>query len=140
MNTGLSSATNQTLVSLGSAFDWHAYTQKVWPEADTVTLHAKMGEEIKDLQTSSKLRVVVERNFALNSYLHRNFHHWGYLPAAYTEWWYDMLFLYLHLYRLPVPVTYRHALYTSWVGRPKGAAEAAAAEIRQALKRKQLVN
>jgi hypothetical protein len=140
VNTGFAATTNQALVTLGNAFDWQFYTQKAWPEADTGALHAKMGEEIAHVQTSSEFHVTVERNFALNSYLHRNFHHWGYLPAANTEWWYNMLFLYLHLYRLPVPVGYRHALYADWIARPKGAAEAAAAEIRQALKRNQLIS
>ena len=140
MNTGLTSETAQTIINFGNAFDWYAYAQKVWPGCDTGTLHARMGERVKHMKESSRFFLKAEDNFAINSYLHRNFHHWGHLPEANTEYWYDMAFLYLHLYRLPVPATHQHSLHDNWVRRPKGAAEAAAAEIRQALRRNQITH
>jgi hypothetical protein len=139
MNSGLTSETTQTIINFGNAFDWHAYAQKVWPGCDTGVLHARMGEKVKYLRKAFRLHVKAEENFASNSYLHRLFHHWGYLPEANTEYWYDMAFLYLHLYRLPIPVAYQHSLYNDWVMRPKGAAETAAAEIRLVLRRGQTI-
>jgi len=138
MNTGLTSETAQTIINFGNAFDWYAYAQSAWPGCDVDILHKRMKEKIDHIKTSSRLYLQVEDNFAINSYLHRNFHHWGYLPEANTEYWYNMTFLYLHLYRLSVPTAYRHSLHNEWVKRPKGAAESAAAEIRQALRRNQI--
>jgi len=98
-----------------------------------------MAEKITHYKKSSRFYLKAEENFAMNSYLHRSFHHSGYLPEANTDRWYDMVFLYLHLYRLPVPVAHQHSLYSEWAGRPKGAAESAAAEIRLILRRGQNV-
>jgi hypothetical protein len=139
MNSGLTSETAQTITNFGNAFNWHAYAQKVWPGCDTGALHTKMGEKVKYLKENSRLHIKAEDNFATNSYLHRLFHHWGCLPEANTEYWYDMAFLYLHLYRLPVPTAHQHSLHSEWIKRPKGTAESAAAEIRQVLRRNQLV-
>jgi hypothetical protein len=139
MNSGLTSETTQTVINFGNAFDWYAYAQKVWPNFDTGALHGKMYEKIKYLKESSRFYTRAEENFAINSYLHRSFHHSGYLPEANTDSWFDMIFLYLHLYRLPVPAAHQHSLHSEWVKRSKGAAEAAAAEIRQVLRRGQIV-
>lgn len=139
MNFGLTSDTAQTIINFGNAFDWYAYAQKVWPDCDTGMLHGKMGEKIKHLKESARFYLKAEENFAINSYLHRSFHHSGYLPEANTDTWYDMALLYLHLYRLPVPATHQHALHSEWLRRPKGAAETAAAEIRSILRRGQIV-
>ncbi|GAA4365856.1 hypothetical protein GCM10023185_36530 [Hymenobacter saemangeumensis] len=135
MNTGLSPEATQTIINLGHAFNWYAYAQKKWPGLDDAGLHAEMGQMLQHLKTSAKLYLRADDNFAVNSYLHRTFHHWGSPPEAHTDYWYDMAFLYLHLYRIPVSPDYRHLLYTGWVSRPKGAAEAAAAELRQVLRR-----
>ena len=135
MNTGLTAETTQTIINLGHAFNWYAYARKTWPGRDDAALHAAMGQQLQHLKASSKLYLRADENFAVNSYLHRNFHHWGYPPTAHTDYWDAMVFLYLHLYRLPVSTEYRHLLYAGWVSRPKGAAEAAAAEIRQVLRR-----
>jgi hypothetical protein len=139
MNSGLTPETAQTLINFGNAFDWYAYAQKVGPDCGTGALHGKMGEKIKYIKETSRLHLKAEDNFAVNSYLHRSFHHSGYLPEANTDTWYDMVFLYLHLYRLPVQAAHQHPLHSEWVKRPKGAAEAAAAEIRQVLRRGQIV-
>lgn len=135
MNSGLTPETAQTIINFGNAFDWYAYAQKVWPGCDTGALHGKMAEKIKHLRESSRFYLKAEENFAINSYLHRSFHHSGNLPEANTDYWYDMVFLYLHLYRLPVPVAHQHALHSEWLRRPKGAAETAAAELRSVLRR-----
>jgi len=134
MNTSLSLETEQTILNLGNnAFDWYSYAQKKWSGQEDI--HTRMDQKLKHFKETARLSPIAEVNFAINSYLHRNFHHWGYLPEANTDYWYDMLFLYLHLYRLPVPTTHRHSSYSDWVNRPKGAAETAAAEIRQVLRR-----
>ena len=138
MNTGLSDETTQTIINLGHVFDWHGYARTTWVGRDDAALHAEMGKRVQQMKTTSKLSVRAEENFAVNAYLHRNFHHGGHPPEANTEYWFDMLFLYLHLYRLPVPLLHRHSLHTSWASRAKGAAESAAAEIRQVLRRTQI--
>lgn len=72
----------------------------------------------------------------VNFFLHRSFHHTGWLPEAYTEHWYYMVYLYLHNYRLSAPEKYRHSsMAKEWEQRPQGSAEAAAAEIRKILMR-----
>lgn len=133
MNTELSQSTEQTIINLGHAFDGYAYAVKVWhsPEAGT---HTVLGQHLAQVQESGRLFLNASDNFATNFYLHRTFRHWGWLPAVKTAEWYTMLFFYLHLYRVPVPVAHRHESFISWASRPKGAAEAAAAEIRAVLR------
>lgn len=134
MLTGLATETEQTIINLSHVFDGYAYAVKVWhsPEAGGLTA---LGQRLKQVQESGRLFLNASDNFATNFYLHRTFHHWGWLPGAKSPEWYTMLFFYLHLYRIPVPVAHRHESHAIWVSRPKGAAEAAAAEIRQLLQR-----
>ena len=133
MNTGLTSNADQTIINLAHAFDGYAYVEREWPTAGGPDA---LRHQWSQLQETGRLFSRSENNFAINFYLHRTFHHWGYLPEAKTSDWYSMAFLYLHLYRLPVPESYRHpSLYQGWASRPQGSAEVAAAEIRQALRR-----
>ncbi|QNE42030.1 hypothetical protein F1C16_20630 (plasmid) [Hymenobacter sp. NBH84] len=134
MSTNLTSETEKTIISLGHAFDGYAYAGKVWntPEAE---IHTVLGQRLMQVQESGRLFLNASDNFATNFYLHRSFHHWGWLPAAKSAEWYTMLFFYLHLYRITVPQAQRHESHTIWANRPIGAAETAAAEIRQILRR-----
>lgn len=135
MSTNLTSESEQTIINLGHAFDGYAYAVKVWhsPEAGG---HTALGQRLKQVQESGRLFLNASDNFAINFYLHRGFHHQGWLPEARSPHWYDMLFFYLHLYRTPIPTAHQHpGMGMSWINRPKGAAEAAAAEIRQILRR-----
>lgn len=135
MFTNLTQQTEQMILDLGHAFDGHAYATKALHTSDE-GFHELLGKRVKQIQESGRLFLNAADNFATNYYLHRTFHHWGWLPAAKSAEWYVMLFFYLHLYRVPIPPAYRHAsVYADWANRPKGAAEAAAAEIRQQLRR-----
>jgi hypothetical protein len=136
MDTGLSDATEQAIINLAYAFDGYAYAKESWRLTEE-RVHSTLGERLKQIQQTGRMAVRVADNLAVNFYLHRMFHHWGYLPQASSPYWYDMLFFYLHLYRAPMPVAHqRPGMYQSWANRPKGSAEAAAAEIRQYLSRK----
>jgi hypothetical protein len=140
MSSMLSSGIEQTIINLAHSFDGYAYAKQVWYNPDQ-EVYTTLNERLAQVQESGKFFVRVEDNLAVNFYLHRTFHHWGWLPEAHSSHWYDMLFLYLHLYRTPVPEAHRHPeLYAKWQNRPKGSAEAAAAEIRQVLRRGQLVS
>ena len=133
MNSGLTPKTRQTVVNLAHAFDGYACVAREWPT--TSGLDA-LRHHWSQLQETGCLFNRLENNFAVNFYLHRGFHHQGYLPEEKSSDWYGMVFLYLHLYRQPIPEAYRHpSLYGGWANRPKGSAEAAAAEIRQMLRR-----
>ena len=134
MNTGLSPETDQTIINLAHAFDGYAYAEKAWQLAEE-RVRSTLAERLQQMQQTGLLAVRVADNSAVNFYLHRMFHHWGWLPEARSPHWYDMLFLYLHLYRAPIHAAHQHpAMYMSWANRAKGAAEAAAAEIRQTLR------
>lgn len=136
MNTGLTARTDQTIINLAHAFDGYAYARQALQASDE-GFHEILGKRTLEAQESGKLLLSAADNFATNYYMHRNFHHSGWLPGAESPGWYTMLFFYLHLYRVPVPVAYRHAsAYGEWSRRPKGAAEAAATEIRRALSRR----
>lgn len=131
MRTSLTPETEQTIINLAHSFDGYAYAGQVWLSGDEGRLHEELADRYKKLRTTGRFWLRPEDNFAVNFYLHRTFHHWGHLPETRSPEWYDMLLLYLHLYRLPVANAYRHAaLYPAWASRLKGSAEAAAAEIR----------
>lgn len=133
MSSALTTEARQILILFSSVFDGYRYAEHRW-QLTEAAVHPILNEKWHQVQESSCLLVRAEDNFALNFYIHRTFRHWGELPTAGPAW-YDMLFLYLHLYRLPVPVEYRRAAeYTQWINRRKGAAEAAAAEVRQLLR------
>lgn len=134
MNPGLTTETELAILNLAHAFDGYAYAEQVWrtPEKE---IHATLGQRMMQVQESGRLFLKAEDNFATNFYLHRTFHHWGWLPSAKSTEWYTMIFLYLHLYRIPVPSPHRHELHAAWASRPKGAAESAAAELRGLLRR-----
>ena len=135
METGLTPRTDQTIINLAHAFDGYAYAKQALHTSDE-GFHEILGKRMLEVKESGKLFLSASDNFATNYYLHRNFHHCGWLPGAKSPEWYIMLFFYLHLYRIPVPAAYRHAsAYGEWARRPKGAAEAAATEIRQVLSR-----
>ena len=135
MDTGFSSEIDQTIINLAHAFDGYVYANQVLHISDD-GFHEVLGKRMIQVQESGRLFLKAEDNFATNYYLHRNFHHQGWLPEAKSPQWYTMLFFYLHLYRTPVPMAFRQAsLYADWARRPKGAAEAAATEIRQAMRR-----
>ena len=87
------------------------------------------------VQESGRFFLKAADNFATNFYLHRTFHHWGWLPAAKSTEWYTMIFLYLHLYRIPIPSAHRHESHAVWASRRTGDTESAAAEIRLTLRR-----
>ena len=89
----------------------------------------------KPFQNSRRIPTDPAAALALNYYLHRNFYHWGYLPGPRQVEWMEMIFLYLHTYRLPTPKVFRHQSAKEWEKRPQGAAEAAAAEIRSLMMR-----
>ncbi len=65
-------------------------------------------------------------------YAHRCLHHAGHWWEAGSSDWFATCWLYLHLYRDEVPPEQANAqVVAGWKARPKGRAEAAAAEIRQ---------
>ena len=135
MNTGLTPKTDQTIINLAHAFDGYAYAKQSW-QLPEERVHSALAERLQQMQQTGRLAVRVADNFAINFYLHRSFHHQGWLPEARSSHWHDMLFFYLHLYRAPVPEAHRKTgMYSDWANRPKGSAEAAAAEIRQLLRR-----
>ena len=135
MNTSLTPETDQTIINLAHAFDGYAYAKEAWQLAEE-RVHSTLAERLQQTQQTGRLAVRPADNFAINFYLHRSFHHQGWLPEARSPHWYDMLFFYLHLYRAPIPTAHQHpSMYLSWANRPKGSAEAAAAEIRQLLRR-----
>ena len=134
MNTGLTPETDQTIINFAHAFDGYAYAQQRWPGEEGYG--QRLSQLVADVERTGRLAVSYEENAAANFGLHRGFHHQGWLPEQFTHSWFSMVFLYLHLYRLPVPVAHRHAeMYAAWAMRTKGSAEAAAAEIRQLLRR-----
>ncbi|TGE21543.1 hypothetical protein E5K00_14765 [Hymenobacter aquaticus] len=131
MKSGLTSATEATIGLFALTFDGYAYTEKMWQHRPE-----RAAELREQLHTSGRLSAYAEENFAVNFLMHRDFYSWKHLPENLSPVWYQMLWLYLHLYRTPVPTAFRHAdLYQQWQQRPKGAAEAAAAEIRMILSR-----
>ena len=134
MNSGLTPETEQTIINLAHAFDGYAYAERHWQAEGSS--HQTLPQRWQQMQESNRFFLDSEVNFAVNFYMHRGFRHQGFLPELRSAHWFDMVLLYLHLYRLPIPQKGHHAeFYKSWAHRPKGSAEAAAAEIRQALRR-----
>lgn len=133
METGLTTTTDHSLTSLGHVFDGYAYAREVWqcPEAE---VHPTLEKRLRHVQETGRLFVKQADNLATNFFLHRMFHHWGWLPSARSPEWYTMLYFYLHLYRFPISPTQKFVGQSDWINRPKGSAEAAAAEIRLALR------
>ncbi len=131
---GLSEPIEQLLIDQAHRFDGYA-----WARADGDPKGGGpnyLNERLyQPFQTTLRVPVDPAEALALNFYLHRNFHHWGNLPGPGGADWMQMVLLYLHTYRLPTPKAFRHELAASWEQRPKGSAEAAAAEIRAALTR-----
>ena len=134
MSTNLSPQAEQAILHLGHAFDGYTYAQQVWQAGEEH--HKQLEVRLNQVLTTGRLFLRAADNFAVNFYLHRSFHHWGNLPLADSPHWCTMVFFYLHLYRVPVPEAHRHpGMYPNWAKRPKGSAEATAAEIRQLLRR-----
>lgn len=135
MSIKLTPATEQTIISLGLAFDGYTYARNT-----LIThyegVHEILSRRMTEVQDTCRLLVNDSDNFAVNNYLHRNYQNMGGMPELHSVQWYTMLFFYLHLYRIPVPEAYRYASYDEWAQRPAGAAEAAAREIRQVLSRR----
>jgi len=134
MNSGLTPETEQTIINLAHAFDGYAYAERHWQAEGSG--QQTLLQRWQQIQESNRFFLDPEVNFAVNFYMHRGFRHQGFLPELRSAQWFDMALLYLHLYRLPISQEGRHTeFYKSWAHRPKGAAEAAAAEIRQVLRR-----
>jgi hypothetical protein len=114
-------------------FDGYAYAGTFHPLFGDA--HDHLGHLLRRISTTGKFSMNPSENFAANFYLHRSFR-WsaGELPGTFAPGWFDMVFFYLHLYRQPVPPDHRRDSH-EWQQRPKGAAEQAAAEIRQLLRR-----
>lgn len=135
MDSKLSLDTNQAIINCASRFDGYAYYETI--KKLGVEAPAYIDEAQRYFNSTGKLFGSPVKNMLVNFILHRQFHHWGWLPGAYSEHWYYMVYLYLHLYRLPTPEKYRHSSTANeWENRRQGSAEAAAAEIRKLLMRK----
>jgi hypothetical protein len=134
METGLTPDTEHRLLSLGQVFDGYAYARGVW-HCQEEEVHPTLKKRLQHVQETGKLFLQPTDNLATNFYLHRMFHHWGWLPATKSKEWYTMLYFYLHLYRVPLSVTQQFVSESDWLRRPKGSAEAAAAEVRFVLRR-----
>ncbi len=136
MNPGLTEQTQQTLIDLAHAFDDYAYAEQHGHAEGTS--HKTLPQRWQQMQESNRFFLNPDVNFAVNFYIHRGFRHQGFLPELRSSQWYDMalLYLHLHLYRLPIPQSCRHVeLYKGWAHRQKEAAESAAAELRGLLRR-----
>jgi hypothetical protein len=134
MSIELTRAMENAILHLAHAFDGYAYAKLALPGIEEPIV--KLDVRLNKLASSGRFFLRAEENFAVNFYLHRMFHQWGDLPGARSPHWYDMVFLYLHLYRVPIATAYRHPdMFESWDQRPKGSTEKAAAEIRQVLRR-----
>ena len=136
MSTSLTKKAEQAIISLGHVFNVHTYARQVWLSDDESRLQEEMAARYQKIRGGGHFWLRPEDNFVVNLYLHRMFHHRGYLPEARSPEWYEMVLLYLHLYRVPVLGAHRHnTSYPDWAGRPKGSAEATASEIRLLLSR-----
>lgn len=135
----LTEPTLQLLVHHAHRFDGYAWaqTQRDWNDDGPGYLASRLYEPF---QRTRRIPVDSAAALALNFYLHRSFHHSGYLPVPDQVEWTEMILLYLHTYRLPTPPKFRHISSQDWEQRPKGTAEAAASEIRSLLIRRLLAN
>jgi hypothetical protein len=130
----LANQTQKLLIVHAHRFDGYAWakTQAGGNEGGPDYLEERL---YKPFRQSRRIPTGPAAALALNYYLHRNFHHWGYLPGPSQVEWMEMVLLYLHTYRLPTPTEFRHQSAQDWERRPHGAAEAAAAEIRSLMMR-----
>lgn len=139
-NTLLSTEAESILLSFSSLFNGYTYAKQQWGLTGQ-PMHQRFGELLHQASITGRLSPRPADNFAANFYLYRMFRFtsWDGLPPAYTPEWYNMLLYYLHLYRTPVPTGYPtedEAGFRNWAARPKGAAEATAAELRRLLMRR----
>jgi len=129
----LTPQTEDTIGKLAHAFDGYKYARVRMPSSGdpdgTEALKVLMGQAVQRYQIPTR----TGQAFALNFYLHRNFHHWGNYPAPASPYWYLMVFLFLHLYRSEIRGPYRSQAYIDWSGRRKGSGESAATELRKVL-------
>lgn len=134
MDSKLTHETERAIINCAHRFDGYAYYETV--KKPGVEAPAYLDEAQRYFNSTGKLFNSPVKNMLVSFFLHRQFHHWGWLPSAYTEHWYYMVYLYLHTYRLPTPDKYiNNSMAKEWDQRPQGAAEAAAAEIRKMLMR-----
>lgn len=126
--TGLSAQTQHTLTLCAHRFDGYEYAHQT--SKDPGELLQKLWQHVQ----SGTFHLKPEDNLAVNFYVHRSFRHQGFFAPQRTPAWYSVLFLYLHLYRQPLPTKLqREPGELEWQARAKGSAEAAAAEIRSLL-------
>ncbi|RTQ52291.1 hypothetical protein EJV47_04520 [Hymenobacter gummosus] len=134
----LTSEAQRWICCFAGVFNGYTYCEQHWGLTGP-PMHQRFGELLQHTSTTGSLSPRLADNFAINFYQHRMFRHWGYLPAAYTPAWHNMVLYYLHLYRAPIPAGYptgEEDSPHSWAARDKGAAEATAAEIRRLLIRR----
>ena len=133
LGTGLGNEAMLTIGTCALRFDGYAYAKAHLPHPGSWgdNFQALVGKA----RATGKFSPTPLENFGANYYLHRGFHGQGSLPVRFSPEWYDMAFYYLHLYRLPTPIVYRHESADDWDQRPKGAAERAAAELRALMRR-----
>ena len=130
MSTYLSPDAERTLTAFAAAFDGAAYAHLRWARR-AIPVHL-----LTAYHQSGALPTYPPDCFALNTLLHQRFHANGYLPLGHTPPWHAMLFLYLHLYRQPLPEEWRHKdHYPAWASTPPETTEAVAAELRLLLAR-----
>lgn len=135
MNSNLTQDTEKAITNCAHRFDGYAYYETV--KKPGVEAPAYIAEAQRYFNSTGKLFGSPLKNMLANFILHRQFHHWGWLPEAYSNEWYYMVYLYLHTYRLSTPEKYKHSSSAiDWESRPQGSAEAAAAEIRKMLMRR----
>jgi hypothetical protein len=134
MDTKFTYETERAIINCAHRFDGYAYYETV--KKPGVEAPAYLDKAQSYFNSTGKLFGSSVKNMLVNFFLHRQFHHWGWLPSAYSGHWYYMVYLYLHTYRLPTPEKYSNSsMAKDWEQRPQGTAEAAAAEIRKMLMR-----
>ncbi|MFD2514208.1 hypothetical protein ACFSRY_10045 [Pontibacter locisalis] len=132
MDSKLTHDTTKAIMNCATRFDGYAYFETV--KKPGIEAPAYLIEAQRYFNSTSELFGSSSKNMLVNFFLHRQFHHWGWLPDAYSDEWYYMVYLYLHTYRLPTPEKYRiNSMAKEWEHCPQGSAEAAAADIRKML-------
>lgn len=137
-DTLLTPEAQRWICCFAGTFNGYTYAEQQWGLTEQ-PMHQRFGELLREASSTGRLSPRTADNFAANFYQYRMFRHWGYLPAAHTPDWYNMVLYYLHLYRTPIPAGYPTGEESgphSWAARPKGAAEATAAELRRLLMRR----
>ena len=131
----LTEAAQQLVINHALRFDGYAWAKA--QGAPDGGGPAYLGKRLYEpFRQSGRIPIDPATALALNFCLHRNFYHSGQLPGPGNREWVEMVLLYLHTYRLPTPPVFRHRLADEWDQRPKGSAEALAAEMRQLLARR----